>query len=74
MRFFRVWCQRSILPWVWGWQGAARLLAPDEEALLRHYRHLDVPTRAAVVQLVSRAAGPEPEPEFVKQAGRSRKR
>jgi hypothetical protein len=37
------------------------LLAPDEEALLRHYRRLDIPTRAAVVQLVSRAAGPEPE-------------
>lgn len=25
------------------------LLAPDEEALLRHYRRLDVPTRTAVV-------------------------
>jgi hypothetical protein len=24
MRFFRVWCLRSILPWVWGWNGAPR--------------------------------------------------
>ncbi len=55
-------------------QGELGLLAPDEEALLRHYRRLDVPTRAAVVQLVSRAAGPEPEPEVAKQIGRSRGR
>src|SRR5471030_1439233 len=25
MRFFNVWCQRSILPWVWGWKGAPRI-------------------------------------------------
>ncbi len=50
------------------------LLAPDEEALLRHYRRLDVPTRAAVVQLVSRAAGPEPETEAREQGRRSRVR
>ncbi len=25
IRFFRVWCQRSILPWVWGWRGAPRI-------------------------------------------------
>lgn len=55
-------------------QGDLGLLAPDEEALLRHYRRLDIPTRAAVVQLVSRAAGPEPEPEITKQIGRSRGR
>jgi hypothetical protein len=55
-------------------QGELGLLAPDEEALLRHYRRLDIPTRAAVVQLVSRAAGPDPEPEVTKQAGRSRGR
>ncbi len=55
-------------------QGELGLLAPDEDALLRHYRRLDVPTRAAVVQLVSRAAGPEPEPDAGKQIGRSRKR
>jgi hypothetical protein len=24
-RFFRVWCQRSILHWVWGWHGAPRV-------------------------------------------------
>src|SRR3979490_3226917 len=27
MRFFRVWCQRSILPWVIGWYGAPRTWA-----------------------------------------------
>jgi transcriptional regulator with XRE-family HTH domain len=55
-------------------QGELGLLAPDEEALLRHYRRLDVSTRAAVVQLVSRAAGPEPDPEVSKPAGRGRDR
>jgi hypothetical protein len=55
-------------------QGELGLLAPDEEALLRHYRRLDVPTRAAVVHLVSRAVGPEPEPDVAKPVGRSRKR
>ncbi|WP_372623840.1 hypothetical protein [Falsiroseomonas sp.] len=55
-------------------QGELGLLAPDEEALLRHYRRLDVPTRAAVVQLVSRAAGPEPDLEVSKPAGRGRDR
>lgn len=55
-------------------QGNLGLLAPDEEALLRHYRRLDVPTRAAVVQLVSRAAGPEPELDVVKPITRSRGR
>ncbi|MDB5634530.1 MAG: hypothetical protein JWR49_3385 [Tardiphaga sp.] len=24
-RFFRAWCQRSILHWVWGWHGAPRV-------------------------------------------------
>jgi hypothetical protein len=55
-------------------QGELGLLAPDEEALLRNYRRLDIPTRAAVVHLVSRAAGPEPEPEAAKQVGRGRGR
>jgi hypothetical protein len=51
-------------------QGELGLLAPDEEALLRHYRRLDVPTRAAVGLLVARAAGPEPEPEAKPKGGR----
>jgi hypothetical protein len=55
-------------------QGKLGLLAPDEEALLRSYRRLDTPTRAAVLQPVSRAAGPEPKPEAVKQVGRGRGR
>jgi hypothetical protein len=55
-------------------QGELGLLAPDEEVVLRHYRRLDIPTRTAVVQLVSRAAGPDPEPEVTKQVGRSRGR
>src|SRR5882672_4729365 len=25
MPFFSAWCQRSILPWVWGWKGAPRM-------------------------------------------------
>lgn len=45
-------------------QGELGLLAPDEEALLRNYRRLDIPGRAAVNLLVARAAGAaEPEPE-----------
>ena len=55
-------------------QGELGLLAPDEEALLRHYRRLDVPTRAAVVHLVSRAAGPEVAEEPVRQVGRKPRR
>lgn len=55
-------------------QGDLGLLAPDEEALLRHYRRLDVPTRAAVLHLVARAAGPPPpEAEPVRQIGRRRR-
>jgi len=53
-------------------QGDLGLLAPDEEALLRNYRRLDVPTRAAVLQLVTRAAGPEAAPQPAGQAGRRR--
>ncbi|MGG5819931.1 hypothetical protein [Falsiroseomonas sp. HW251] len=49
-------------------QGELGLLAPDEEALLRHYRRLDVPARAAAVLLVARAAGPEPEPPAAPRA------
>ena len=38
-------------------QGELGLLAPDEAALLRHYRSLDVSTRAAILLVVGRAAG-----------------
>jgi hypothetical protein len=53
-------------------QGELGLLAPDEEALLRYYRRLDIPTRAAVSLVVSRAAGPDPAPEASKPIGRRR--
>ena len=43
-------------------QGSLGLLAPDEEALLRNYRRLEVPLRAAFNQILARAAGPEPAP------------
>lgn len=56
-------------------QGELGLLAPDEDALLRNYRRLDVPTRAAVGLLVARAAGeasgPEPE-KPPRRSGRKR--
>ena len=42
-------------------QGEFGLLAPDEEALLKHYRSLSVPLRAAVALLVAKAAGVEEE-------------
>lgn len=42
-------------------QGQLGLLAPDEEAMLRHYRRLDIPARAAFLLVLTRAAGPEPE-------------
>ena len=42
-------------------QGELGLLAPDEEVLLKHYRSLSVPLRAAVVLLVAKAAGVEEE-------------
>ncbi|EHM00652.1 toxin-antitoxin system, antitoxin component, Xre domain protein [Acetobacteraceae bacterium AT-5844] len=40
-------------------QGQLGLLAGDEEALLRAYRRLDVPSRAALQLVVQRMAGPE---------------
>lgn len=55
-------------------QGQLGLLAPDEEALLRHYRRLDVPARAAIGLLVARAAGPEPVPPEPPPRKRSAKR
>ncbi|WP_203076606.1 helix-turn-helix domain-containing protein [Falsiroseomonas ponticola] len=51
-------------------QGELGLLAPDEEALLRHYRRLDVPARAAFGLVLARAAGPEPEPPATKRGRR----
>ena len=41
-------------------QGELGLLATDEEALLRAYRRMDVPARAAL-QLVAARMAPEPE-------------
>jgi transcriptional regulator with XRE-family HTH domain len=48
-------------------QASMGLLAGDEEALLRAYRRLDVPGRAALLHVVLKMAGPEPE-----SAGRGR--
>jgi transcriptional regulator with XRE-family HTH domain len=44
-------------------QGTLGLLARDEEALLHAYRRLDVSSRAAVLHVMLKMAGPEPEPE-----------
>ncbi|WP_159351167.1 hypothetical protein [Roseomonas harenae] len=44
-------------------QGSLGLLAGDEEALLHAYRSLDFPTKAALLTVVRRMAGPEPVPE-----------
>jgi hypothetical protein len=54
-------------------QGELGLLAPDEDALLRNYRRLDVPTRAAVGLIVARAAGgtEAPATEAAKPARRA---
>jgi transcriptional regulator with XRE-family HTH domain len=41
-------------------QGSLGLLAGDEEALLRAYRRLDLPAKAAVLLVVRQMAGPEP--------------
>ena len=41
-------------------QGSLGLLAGDEEALLRAYRRLDVPSRAALLHVVTKMT-PEPE-------------
>jgi hypothetical protein len=55
-------------------QGELGLLAPDEEALLRNYRRLDVPARAAFALVLARAAGPEPVPPAPPLRRRSAKR
>jgi hypothetical protein len=46
------------------------MLAGDEEALLRAYRRLDIPSRAAPLLVLLKMAGPEPVPER-KKAPRS---
>ena len=38
-------------------QGELGLLSPDEEALLKHYRSLSVPVRAAIALVAATAAG-----------------
>lgn len=38
-------------------QGELGLLAPDEEALLKHYRSLSIPVRGALALVVATAAG-----------------
>ncbi len=56
-------------------QGSLGLLAGDEEALLRAYRRLDMPAKAAVVLILRTMAGPEPVADEVpaKQLGRARR-
>jgi transcriptional regulator with XRE-family HTH domain len=44
-------------------QGSLGLLAGDEEALLHAYRRLDVSSRAAVLHVLLKMAGPGPKPE-----------
>jgi transcriptional regulator with XRE-family HTH domain len=51
-------------------QGSFDMLAGDEEALLRAYRRLDIPSRAAALHVLLKMAGPEPVPER-KKAPRS---
>lgn len=51
-------------------QATLGLLAGDEEALLRAYRRLDLPTRAAVVLIARKLAGPEPEAGATRQIGK----
>ena len=38
-------------------QGELGLLSPDEEALLKHYRSLSIPVRAAIALVMATAAG-----------------
>ena len=44
-------------------QGSLGLLAGDEEALLRAYRALDFPTKAALLTILRKMGGPEPVPD-----------
>ncbi len=54
-------------------QGSFGLLSGDQEALLRAYGRLDVASRAALLRVALKMAGPEPEPAAAKPA-RGRKR
>ena len=54
-------------------QGSLGLLAGDEEALLRAYRQLDFPTKAAVLLIARKLAGPEPDAAPPRQLGRGRR-
>ncbi len=49
--------------WLEEEQGSLGLLAGDEEALLRAYRDLDFPTKAALLTVVRRMTGPDPVPD-----------
>ncbi|MCK8787474.1 helix-turn-helix transcriptional regulator [Roseomonas sp. NAR14] len=49
-------------------QASFRLLAGDQEALLRAYARLDVASRAALLRVALKMAGPEPEPEPARPA------
>lgn len=48
-------------------QGSLGLLAGDEEALLRTYRGFDFATKAALLAVVRKMAGPEPVPDAPKR-------
>jgi hypothetical protein len=54
-------------------QATLGLLAGDEEALLRAYRRLDLPMRAALVLIARKLAGPEPETGAARQIGKGRR-
>ena len=43
-------------------QGELGLLSPDEEALLKHYRSLSIPVRAAIALVTATAAGDDISP------------
>ena len=53
-------------------QGSLGLLAGDEEALLRAYRQLDVPTKAAVLLILRKLIGPEPDVAPPRRLGRGK--
>ena len=55
-------------------QGELGLLSPDEEALLKHYRTLSIPVRAAIALVTATAAGAvEERPRSAACRSRSRR-